>query len=200
MRAVQYVLLLLTAYFSGTVFFGEIIVRLVKHEDVQNYGDGNPGAFNTGLACGLGCGILCALLDIAKAAAPVWLGVNLLQVKGWELLPLCLAPLMGHMFPVQRKWRGGKGISAAFGSLIGLIPGTWLALVWAVCILAALAVIHNRDRAMILSVVLFLAAAFFYTADWALRAVSVCVPGSVACSFLKDQLRPPEQSAEKAKN
>ena len=106
-------------YVLGSIPFGLILTRLSGKGDVRAIGSGNIGATNvlrTGSKA-LAAGTL--ILDAAKGAAAVLLAREFLP--GFE--PFAAAgALVGHLYPVWLKFRGGKGVATFLGILIGLLP------------------------------------------------------------------------------
>ncbi len=113
------VVLSVVGFFCGSVMFADLLVRL-RGEDIRRFGDGNPGAVNAFKAGGAWIGTLALLLDFLKGAVPVALGYWFFGVAGWWLVPLLVAPLLGHMFSPWLGFRGGKGIAVTFGVWSGL--------------------------------------------------------------------------------
>lgn len=93
---------------------------LLRGQDVRAYGDGNPGATNALRAGGWQLGLIVLLLDVSKAAAPVGYAYRNLGLQGWEILPIALAPTLGHAFSPFLGWRGGKALATILGAWIGL--------------------------------------------------------------------------------
>ncbi|WP_118857006.1 glycerol-3-phosphate 1-O-acyltransferase PlsY [Sphingomonas mesophila] len=129
-------LALVLGYLLGSIPFGLVLARLGGKGDIRDIGSGNIGATNV-LRTGsrtLAAGTL--LLDIAKGAAAVWIAEAL-----WPGTARFAAAgaLIGHMFPVWLKFRGGKGVATYLGVLIGLVPiaGLVFALVWIGLLVAA---------------------------------------------------------------
>jgi glycerol-3-phosphate acyltransferase PlsY len=81
--------------------------------------DRNPGGSNAMAAAGKGMGLLCMFLDVFKAFVPVFAAVTWLDVSGLELAPVMAAPVLGHAFSPLLGFKGGKAVSASFGSLLG---------------------------------------------------------------------------------
>jgi acyl phosphate:glycerol-3-phosphate acyltransferase len=108
------------SFISGALPFSVWIGRYALKVDIRDYGDKNPGATNVLRAAGYGWFIVALMLDISKAAAPVGLAYYIFGWQGWEILPIALAPPLGHTFSPFLNWRGGKAIAAAFGVWIGL--------------------------------------------------------------------------------
>jgi len=103
------------SYFLGTLPSAIIIARS-KGIDIMTVGSGNPGASNVARALGTKYGAMVFLLDAAKGAIPAVLG---LAANGDAGAYICAtAAILGHMFPVTRKFRGGKGIATGAGMLL----------------------------------------------------------------------------------
>lgn len=111
----------LIGFAAGTMPLSLWLGRLALGVDIRDFGpDRNPGAGNVWRAGGPALGIAAAVLDIAKAAAPIAVARLALGISGWALLPVALAPILGHDFSPLLGFRGGKGVAATFG--------VWLAL------------------------------------------------------------------------
>ncbi len=89
-------------------------------KDIRREGDSNPGATNVLRAGGKGWYALALMLDISKGALPVGLAAQVAGISGWALIPIALAPPLGHAFSPFLRFRGGKAVAAAFGVWIGL--------------------------------------------------------------------------------
>lgn len=104
----------------GSLPFSLWVGKLALHVDIRNLGDGNPGGTNVWKAGGRVWAAVAILLDGFKAAIPVGLAYQVYGVSGWSLLPVALAPLVGHIFSPLLKLRGGKGLASTFGIWLGL--------------------------------------------------------------------------------
>ncbi len=124
---------ILAAYLIGSIPFALILSRLWGRADVRRVGSGNLGAANVMRASGVTAGLLVALLDMAKGAASVWLAE---RVGAGAALPAAagFAAIVGHIYPVWLRFRGGKGVATACGVFTILTP---LAIVPALAIFAA---------------------------------------------------------------
>jgi acyl phosphate:glycerol-3-phosphate acyltransferase len=126
------ILLVLLAYFIGSVPTAVWISRSPFNIDIRDYGSGNAGATNTFRVLGARWGTTVMLIDMLK---------GLLAVKLALLIPyyvqndfartnfqigLGLAAVLGHIFPVWAEFRGGKGVATLFGLVLGISP--WSAL------------------------------------------------------------------------
>ena len=116
-----YALLIVGAYLVGAIPFGLIIGKL-NGVDIRTVGSGNIGATNVTRAVGKTAGKVCFFLDFLKGALPV-LAAQLIY-PGVHWLPLVCggAAVIGHIFPVYLKFKGGKGISTAAGVALALAP------------------------------------------------------------------------------
>ncbi len=126
-------LIMISGYLLGSILFGKIFLKLFKHKDISMEGeDGNPGTFNAFAAGGMLCGVLTLVCDLAKGAIPValYLYCNKGDRIGWMLVPVMIAPVLGHAFPIYQGFRGGgKAIAVSFGSLLGFFPNLLPALI-----------------------------------------------------------------------
>lgn len=111
---------ILFGFTSGMIPYSALIARLALRTDLSAIGDGNPGGTNVWKAGGRGWAIIAILLDGFKAAIPVGLVYFSSQIRGWELFPVALAPLLGHIFSPLLRFRGGKGLASTFGIWLGL--------------------------------------------------------------------------------
>jgi acyl phosphate:glycerol-3-phosphate acyltransferase len=120
------VVLLVPAYLLGTFPTAHLIVR--SHgRDVTQEGSGNPGASNVGRLLGWRWGLLAFLGDAAKGAVPAGVGLLVQGRAGGYLLGV--AAVVGHVFPVTRRFKGGRGVATAAGMMLVLHPLVALALV-----------------------------------------------------------------------
>jgi acyl phosphate:glycerol-3-phosphate acyltransferase len=112
------VLVIVMAYCIGSVPFALLLAR---EDDVRRIGSGNVGAANVLRASGVRAGVLVALLDIAKGAASVELAMRL---STDSRLPAVagFAAIVGHIYPVWLRFRGGKGVATACGVFSVLTP------------------------------------------------------------------------------
>lgn len=106
-------LTLLSAFFGSLMF--SYWLGLLLHIDIRAVGDGNPGASNLWTAAGFKFGLLGVLLDFLKGYLPVLLILNAGLVAGYPLIPIALAPIVGHAFSPFLKFNGGKSLATTFG-------------------------------------------------------------------------------------
>lgn len=94
--------------------------------DILAQGSGNPGASNVARVLGSRWGALVFVLDALKGAVPALVGLVLDTRPGAYVL--ISAAVLGHMFPIMRRFRGGKGVATTGGAMFVLHPLTSLAL------------------------------------------------------------------------
>ena len=126
------------AYLLGSVPFG-LLIGLARGTDIRKAGSGNIGATNVGRVLGRPWGVLAFILDMAKGLVPMLVAGAMLggfsdahlgvaEYAAW--VGVGAAAILGHVFPVFLKLRGGKGVATAFGVVAGLYPYlTWPAIV-----------------------------------------------------------------------
>jgi glycerol-3-phosphate acyltransferase PlsY len=112
------------AFVAGSLPFSVWLPRLALRADVRRYGDGNPGSANAWKAGGWRVGLPALLLDYFKGAVPVGMAHYVAGLTGWMLVPVALAPVMGHAFSPFLRFRGGKALAVTFGVWTGLMLGT----------------------------------------------------------------------------
>jgi glycerol-3-phosphate acyltransferase PlsY len=118
------------SYLLGAIPFGYLLVRTFKGEDVRSSGSGNIGATNVARKSPA-LGVATLLLDAAKGMVAVLLARTLFGGPHRALVMTTAAffAVVGHLFPVWLKFRGGKGVATSLGSFILLTPKSILCLV-----------------------------------------------------------------------
>ena len=109
----------LLGYVFGSVPFGLVLTRLAGKGDVRDIGSGNIGATNVLRAGGKGLAAATLILDCLKATAAILLAGRLWP--GTESFAAAGA-LIGHLYPVWLRFKGGKGVATLLGVLIPLLP------------------------------------------------------------------------------
>ena len=104
----------LAAYLIGSIPFALMLARRWGAPICASVGSGNLGAANVMRASGVTAGVLVAALDMGKGAASVWLAA---RFGDGARLPAAagLAAIVGHIYPVWLRFRGGKGVATACG-------------------------------------------------------------------------------------
>ncbi len=116
--------LIIAAYFIGNINFAILLSRS-KKKDITTMGSGNPGTMNMLRNFGFKLGALTLLLDALKSAIPCLVAFLVFTRYGigYEALySVGLACVLGHMFPITRKFKGGKGMATAIGIFVVADP------------------------------------------------------------------------------
>jgi glycerol-3-phosphate acyltransferase PlsY len=130
------VISILLAYLVGSIPFALLMARRFGAGDLHRIGSGNIGAANVFRASGLKAGLVVAVLDMSKGAASVFLAQRL---DGGGAVPAVagIAAILGHVYPIWLRFRGGKGVATACGAFCVLTPvaippalGLFVATVW----------------------------------------------------------------------
>ncbi|HEX4234221.1 MAG TPA: glycerol-3-phosphate 1-O-acyltransferase PlsY [Caldimonas sp.] len=119
------VLAALAAYLIGSLSFAVIVSRAMGLSDPRTYGSGNPGATNVLRSGSKAAALLTLALDALKGYVPVALAVRFGHAHGLgegTVALVALAAFLGHLFPVYFRFRGGKGVATAAGTLLGIDP------------------------------------------------------------------------------
>lgn len=131
-------------YFLGSISFSILIGRTFFHQDPRDFGSKNAGATNSGRLWGKKVGLLITILDMLKTIIPMWICWGILTFVPFGSKPLCVSTelfytdmvfsyviqwpvyllancgaIIGHCWPIFSKFKGGKGVSAFMGTLLG---------------------------------------------------------------------------------
>jgi glycerol-3-phosphate acyltransferase PlsY len=115
------VLLVLFAYFLGSIPMGVVLTKLFGNVDPRTRGSKNIGATNVYRTAGKKLGVLTLLGDILKGVIPVVLARATLDSQLW-IGAVALIAFLGHLFPIFLGFKGGKGVATGLGIFIALSP------------------------------------------------------------------------------
>lgn len=110
------------AYLLGSIPFGLLIVKAMGGGDVRDKGSGNIGAANVTRTAGKIAGIATLLLDALKGYAAVWLAGHFFHGSASWMIAAGVAAVLGHVFPVWLRFRGGKGVATSLGVFVPIAP------------------------------------------------------------------------------
>ena len=156
----QLLVALVTGYLLGSIPFGLLLTRFAGIGDVREVGSGNIGATNVMRAGGKGLAAATLVLDALKGTAAVLIASELWP--GSEAFAAAGA-LIGHLYPVWLKFRGGKGVATLFGILIPLFPVA--AAIYAIVWLLALLIVRISSIAGIVAAISAPVCAAIFGAD-----------------------------------
>ncbi|HKV92982.1 MAG TPA: glycerol-3-phosphate 1-O-acyltransferase PlsY [Candidatus Angelobacter sp.] len=184
-----YVIAALMAYLLGSIPFGYLLVRIFRGQDIRLTGSGNIGATNVARSGAKGLGIATLVLDALKGALAVGLAswfaskysdcgafvafhcINTLRF----ISTAALFAVLGHMFPLWLKFKGGKGVATALGVFCVLFPKAIL--VSLVIFILVVAITRYVSLGSILAAITFPIAAYFLQAT---DAVSLILTSTIA--------------------
>lgn len=138
--------IIVLAYLAGSIPFGLLLARMAGLGDITKQGSGNIGATNLCRVGGKKLGLLTLLLDAGKGALVVVLAKQYFPEN--IVLLAAVASVIGHVFPIWLKGKGGKGVATTLAVLLAvswpvgvLVCITWLVVffIWRISSLSALA-------------------------------------------------------------
>ena len=138
-KIIKMVLLTLGGYLLGNFSSAKFLSRL-KKDDITKHGSGNPGTMNMARTFGFGWGILTLLMDALKGAIPALVGYFLFGgADGGTNAYIGLfvggfSAIVGHIFPIFYKFKGGKGVACIFG-VFAVAEPIWTLVMFGVCFL-----------------------------------------------------------------
>jgi glycerol-3-phosphate acyltransferase PlsY len=132
----EFIAVVVIAYLLGSIPFGLIIGKLKRGVDIREYGSGKTGATNLMRVAGTKLGILAIVLDVIKAGGAVMLAAVIIDGSSgsftiggvavyWQHVARVvagLAAVAGHNWPIFAKFKGGRGVTAYFGTLFAIYP------------------------------------------------------------------------------
>jgi glycerol-3-phosphate acyltransferase PlsY len=129
---------ILGSYFLGAIPTSYLIARLAKGIDLRQVGSKNLGATNLYRTLGWRYAVPAGLFDVAKGAVPVLVFGPRAGEGPWAPLVCGVAAVIGHVYSIFVRFRGGKGVATGAGVVLGLAPWATLvaAVVWTVVVRA----------------------------------------------------------------
>lgn len=157
-----YLITAVVSYLLGSIPFGYLLVRVFRGEDVRASGSGNIGATNVARQSPV-LGVVTLLLDAGKGLAAVLLTRALFGASHSAIFLTTAAffAVLGHLFPVWLRFRGGKGVATSLGAFVWIVPKSVL------CMVAVFLLLVAASRYVSLGSVM--AAAFFPVLAWVLH-------------------------------
>lgn len=115
-------LLVLFSYLLGAIPTGYLIARKAMGIDIREHGSGNPGAANVYRTVGKWAGICTFSIDACKGFIPVTLALHVFPENYWPAIACGTIAILGHMWTIYLKFRGGKGVATSAGVFAALLP------------------------------------------------------------------------------
>ncbi|MDC0247301.1 glycerol-3-phosphate 1-O-acyltransferase PlsY [OCS116 cluster bacterium] len=144
-----YFLFFLFSYLMGSISFGYLFSKFVSKIDIRKIGSGNIGATNVLRTGNKLTALLTLFFDALKGFAPVWIS---LQFSSVLFIYVGIFVLLGHMYPIWLKFKGGKGVATFLGVIfaISINSGFLFILSWII-----IALIYRKSSISSLSATLF---------------------------------------------
>ena len=185
-----FLILIIGAYLAGSVPFG-LIIAGIHGKDLRKIGSGNIGATNLARALGKKWAYFCFVLDVCKGTVPMIIAGSLVScpptvAELFQALAVGCAAILGHIFPIYVKFKGGKGVATSFGVALGLWPwftlcsvvalGIWtlVVLVWRYVSFAS--IIAATSFPVVLLVAIALADQWKLANLWPLLVAATAIP------------------------
>jgi acyl phosphate:glycerol-3-phosphate acyltransferase len=165
------------SYLLGSIPFGYLLVLIFRGEDVRRSGSGNIGATNVSRKSPA-LGVVTLILDAAKGAFAVEIAVRLSGFPHRDpqlyrtMAATALLAIVGHMFPVWLKFRGGKGVATALGAFVRFSPRSVLVAI--IIFVVVVAVFRRISLGSVVTAALFpIVICFFLPRDaWVIIFIS----------------------------
>ncbi|OZU90688.1 hypothetical protein CIL03_05185 [Virgibacillus indicus] len=123
---VEFILIFLS-YLLGCLNGAYYVGKLTADQDIRELGSTNAGARNAGRAFGRSAFIYTVIIDALKTIIPLLTAVYLAAASDFLLGFIALAVLLGHIWPVQLQFRGGKGVVVYLAAALAIAPFTLFA-------------------------------------------------------------------------
>ncbi len=135
LQVVGFVVLLVLAYVLGAIPFGLVVGKVFYGVDVRRHGSGNVGTTNVFRVLGKKAGVAVLVCDMLKGYVPAAIAAALFHP--WFAIFIAAAPVVGHMYSIFLKGRGGKGIATGAAVVLALVPVVFVIVlaVWIILLL-----------------------------------------------------------------
>ncbi|MBA8666356.1 glycerol-3-phosphate 1-O-acyltransferase PlsY [Holosporaceae bacterium 'Namur'] len=168
----EFIIVAFVSYFMGSIPFGLILSELLGHGDLRKSGSGNIGATNAMRVGGKKLGILTLILDALKGVIPIklFLFLNFNDT----LIALCgIGVVLGHIFPIWLKFKGGKGVATAVAVLLVSVPYVGLVFVFSWILVFALS--RTVSLASLCAVLCSTITAFWFATPYFIMSLVLCI-------------------------
>ena len=170
LKFITEILIAAGAYAIGNFSPASLIAKM-NGVDIRSVGSGNPGTTNVIRTLGIKAGFKTLLLDMLKAFVAVKIGFMISGPLGGQVA--FAGVLLGHCFPVIYKFKGGKGVAAAFGAALGI---SWCAATVAFIVAIIVLLISKKmSLASMIAAITFPAFIWFYSPEYLIFSIFVAV-------------------------
>ena len=186
----KFAILIIAAYLCGSIPFGLIIAKAYGI-DLRSIGSGNIGATNVSRALGRKWAYVCFFMDVLKGFVPMLIAASLYTsspgiTELFLALAVGVAAILGHIFPIYVKFKGGKGVATSFGIALGLWPYYTICAAIAVIVFAAAvliwryislgSIIASIAFPVVLTLLIFSIPPWQFADLWPLLIVATAIP------------------------
>ena len=179
MNFLFYPVILFIAYLFGSFPSAFILLKIFGKKDIREHGSGNVGAMNALRASkSKPIALAVLLLDLFKGAFPAWYVLNYLNMDNLAFLLLISGLLLGHLFPVWLKFKGGRGLAVAAGALA--VVNFYLVVIWVLAWALFFGILRKHIVAsmiatFLLPVIVFFTKDYFFSDQILIFTLIVCI-------------------------
>lgn len=154
MKYLYYIILAVVCYFIGNITWARVVAK-TKHDDITKHGSGNPGTLNSWRFYGFWPGVITFVLDMVKGLVSALAGYLIFKYCGLNgeiaLYVGGFACVLGHIFPVVFKFKGGKGIATSIG--VFFVANWWVTLICFVAMIVSMLFIKYASICTLLEII-----------------------------------------------
>ncbi len=154
MKYLYYIILAVVCYFIGNITWARVVAK-TKHDDITKHGSGNPGTLNSWRFYGFWPGVITFVLDMLKGLVSALAGYLIFKYCGLNgeiaLYVGGFACVLGHIFPVVFKFKGGKGIATSIG--VFFVANWWVTLICFVAMIVSMLFIKYASICTLLEII-----------------------------------------------
>ena len=179
------ILFVILAYLFGSFPTAYVFYRMKTGNDIREVGSGNVGGTNVTRTMGVTTGILTIIIDIIKGFLPIFILYFIFPDDLILLAIVAVVVVVGHIYPVYLKFKGGKGISTSYGVILGLccMPfadiSLWLRILPAIVILLSWLIVFAVSRivslASLVAVVIMPISFYFAEHPFPVVIATICI-------------------------
>lgn len=154
MKYLYYIILAVVCYFIGNITWARVVAK-TRHDDITKHGSGNPGTLNSWRFYGFWPGVITFVLDMVKGLVSALAGYLIFKYCGLNgeiaLYVGGFACVLGHIFPVVFKFKGGKGIATSIG--VFFVADWWVTLICFVAMIVSMLFIKYASICTLLEII-----------------------------------------------
>lgn len=172
------IILLLLAYIIGSIPSGLWIGKLFYNTDIREHGSGNLGGTNTFRTLGKKAGLIVTIMDILKGTAATLLGyLAVFEAANVHPLILGIIAVIGHMFPVFARFKGGKAVATSGGILLAYNWPLFVLLILGFFIILKITKMVSLTSMILAIIALIYSIVYYFIAekDWPLIAMLLLI-------------------------